>query len=43
MLGAKDVAFPRLNLGQFLPVWCTGALMAILAMVLGAVDTGWTF
>ena len=42
MLGAKDVAFPRLNLASFY-LWVTGALMAILAMVLGAVDTGWTF
>ncbi len=42
MLGAKDVAFPRLNLASFY-LWVTGALMAILAMILGAVDTGWTF
>src|SRR5215475_11447752 len=42
MLGAKDVAFPRLNLFSFY-LWCTGALMAIAAMVFGAVDTGWTF
>ncbi len=42
MLGAKDVAFPRLNLASFY-LWVTGAMMAILAMVLGAVDTGWTF
>jgi cytochrome c oxidase subunit I len=42
MLGAKDVAFPRLNLASFY-LWVTGALMAVLAMILGAVDTGWTF
>ncbi len=42
MLGAKDVAFPRLNLASFY-LWVTGALMALCAMVLGAVDTGWTF
>ncbi|MGH7970395.1 MAG: cytochrome c oxidase subunit I, partial [Limisphaerales bacterium] len=42
MLGAKDVAFPRLNLFSFY-LWCTGARMAIAAMVFGAVDTGWTF
>src|SRR5271169_457972 len=42
MLGAKDVAFPRLNLASFY-LWLTGAAMAIGAMVLGAVDTGWTF
>ena len=42
MLGAKDVAFPRLNLFSFY-LWLTGAIMAISAIVLGAVDTGWTF
>src|SRR5271155_1361738 len=42
MLGAKDVAFPRLNLASFY-LWLTGAAMAIGAMVLGAVDPGWTF
>ena len=29
MLGAKDVAFPRLNLASFY-LWCTGALMAVI-------------
>jgi len=42
MLGAKDVAFPRLNLASFY-LWCTGAVMAVLSMIFGAVDTGWTF
>jgi len=42
MLGAKDVAFPRLNLASFY-LWCTGAAMAIASMIIGAVDTGWTF
>jgi len=42
MLGAKDVAFPRLNLAS-LYLWITGAIMAIASMVIGAVDTGWTF
>jgi cytochrome c oxidase subunit 1 len=42
MLGAKDVAFPRLNLASFY-LWCTGALMAVIGMIFGAVDTGWTF
>ncbi len=42
MLGAKDVAFPRLNLASFY-LWCTGAVMAIASMIIGAVDTGWTF
>src|SRR5487761_716985 len=42
MLGAKDVAFPRLNLASFY-LWCIGALTAVASMVFGAVDTGWTF
>ena len=42
MLGAKDVAFPRINLMSFY-LWCIGATMAIGSMVIGAVDTGWTF
>jgi cytochrome c oxidase subunit I len=42
MLGAKDVAFPRLNLMSYY-IYVTGACMAIGAMVLGGVDTGWTF
>jgi cytochrome c oxidase subunit 1 len=42
MLGAKDVAFPRLNLASFY-LWVTGAVMAVCSMVIGAVDTGWTF
>src|SRR5215470_4303431 len=37
MLGAKDVAFPRLNLFSFY-LWVTGALMAIYVMIDGAVD-----
>jgi len=42
MLGARDVAFPRINLMSFY-LWCIGAVMAIGSMVIGAVDTGWTF
>ncbi len=42
MLGAKDVAFPRLNLASYY-VYVVGALMAVTSMVLGGVDTGWTF
>jgi cytochrome c oxidase subunit 1 len=41
-LGAKDVAFPRLNLLSFY-VYVFGACFAIYSMVTGAVDTGWTF
>lgn len=42
MLGAKDVAFPRLNLASYY-IYVVGAIMAITAMVTGGIDTGWTF
>ncbi len=42
MLGAKDVAFPRLNLASYY-LWVTGALFALVSIITGAVDTGWTF
>ena len=42
MLGAKDVAFPRLNLGSLYIYWA-GALMAVGSILLGGIDTGWTF
>ncbi|MBX7112801.1 MAG: cbb3-type cytochrome c oxidase subunit I [Myxococcaceae bacterium] len=42
MLGAKDVAFPRLNLASFY-IYVTGALFTLWAIVHGGVDTGWTF
>ncbi len=42
MLGAKDLAFPRLNLAS-LYVYFIGAVVTIWAMVDGGVDTGWTF
>lgn len=42
MLGAKDVAFPKLNLASYY-IYTAGALMAILTMFLNKVDTGWTF
>jgi len=42
MLGAKDVAFPRLNLASYY-FWVAGALLALVSMISGAVDTGWTF
>jgi cytochrome c oxidase subunit I len=41
-LGAIDVAFPRLNLASWY-VYMVGAIMAVLVIVLGGVDTGWTF
>ena len=42
MVGAKDVALPRLNLLSFY-LWLSGAILAALAIVLGGFDTGWTF
>ena len=42
MLGAKDLAFPKLNLLSWY-LYIIGSLIAIGAMVFGGVDTGWTF
>jgi cytochrome c oxidase subunit 1 len=42
MIGAKDLAFPRLNLLSWY-IYIFGALFAIWAMLAGGVDTGWTF
>jgi cytochrome c oxidase subunit 1 len=42
MLGAKDVAFPRLNLLSFY-IYVLGALVALYGMIHGGADTGWTF
>ena len=42
-LGAKDVAFPRLNLASYY-IFVAGALIAVASIVTGnGVDTGWTF
>ncbi len=42
MLGAKDVAFPRLNLASYY-IYVFGACFALFAIISGGVDTGWTF
>ena len=42
MLGAKDVAFPRMNLASWY-LWVFGAVFLIAAMALNGLDTGWTF
>ena len=42
MIGARDLAFPKLNLFSYY-IFLTGALLAIGAMLVGGVDTGWTF
>ena len=42
MIGAKDVAFPRLNLASWY-IYVLGALFLIWAILAGSMDTGWTF
>ncbi len=42
MLGAKDLAFPRLNLASWY-VFTFGGLLGLGAIIFGGVDTGWTF
>ena len=42
MLGAKDVAFPKLNLMSFY-VYILGGAFLLFSIATGAVDTGWTF
>jgi len=42
MIGAKDLAFPRINLLSWY-IYIVGALFALGAVVMGGVDTGWTF
>jgi len=42
MLGAKDVAFPRLNLAS-LYIYVLGAIFFIITLIGGGLDTGWTF
>jgi cytochrome c oxidase subunit 1 len=42
MIGARDLAFPRLNLGSWY-LFNLGGLLVVLAVIFGGVDTGWTF
>ena len=42
MIGAKDVAFPRLNLLSWY-IFVLGSLFTVFDMIWGGVDTGWTF
>jgi cytochrome c oxidase subunit I len=41
-LGAKDVAFPRLNLASWY-LWVIGAVFMVVSLITNAADTGWTF
>ncbi len=42
MLGARDLAFPRLNLFSFY-LYCAGAFLYLCALCDGGTDTMWTF
>jgi cytochrome c oxidase subunit 1 len=42
MIGARDLAFPRLNLTSWY-LFTLGSICTIVVVVIGGVDTGWTF
>ncbi len=42
MLGARDLAFPRLNLASWY-IFIAGGAFTLAALITGGVDTGWTF
>src|SRR5438552_17387501 len=42
MIGARDVAFPRLNLFSWY-LFVAGGALTLWAIIHGGVDTGWTF
>ena len=42
MIGAKDLAFPKINLLSWY-LYLIGGTLTLTALVLGGVDTGWTF
>ncbi|HWE95818.1 MAG TPA: cbb3-type cytochrome c oxidase subunit I [Tepidisphaeraceae bacterium] len=42
MIGARDLAFPRLNLFSWY-LFIGAGFFVLLALILGGVDTGWTF
>ncbi len=42
MIGARDLAFPRINLASWY-IYTIGALFTMWVIVSGGVDTGWTF
>jgi cytochrome c oxidase subunit 1 len=42
MIGARDLAFPKINLLSWY-IYSVGGIFAVGAMVAGGVDTGWTF
>src|ERR1700712_2717096 len=42
MLGARDLAFPKLNLLSWY-LYVGGGFIVLIALAMGGVDTGWTF
>jgi len=42
MIGAREVAFPRLNLFSWY-LYVAGGLITLASLLMGGVDTGWTF
>jgi cytochrome c oxidase subunit 1 len=42
MIGARDLAFPRLNLLSWY-IYVVGGIFTLTAAIAGGVDTGWTF
>ena len=42
MIGAKDLAFPEINLLSWY-IYIVGGLFALVSLIGGGVDTGWTF
>jgi cytochrome c oxidase subunit I len=42
MIGAKDLAFPKLNLASWY-VFMLGGVVTLFSLIRGGVDTGWTF
>jgi cytochrome c oxidase subunit 1 len=42
MIGARDLAFPRINLLSWY-IYNLGAIFSLYAIIAGGVDTGWTF
>ncbi len=42
MIGAKDLAFPKLNLTSWY-IFMGGSIFTLVTVLIGGVDTGWTF
>jgi cytochrome c oxidase subunit 1 len=42
MIGARDLAFPRLNLASWY-LYMAGGIIILAALFAGGIDTGWTF